>query len=34
MTFTAPSTLFASRLRKRDYYRWVFDHKPGWQRNY
>ena len=22
----------ASKLARRDYYRWVFDHKPGWQR--
>ena len=22
----------SSRLKKRDYYRWVFDHKPDWQR--
>ena len=23
----------ASKLARRDYYRWVFDHKPGWQRD-
>jgi len=23
----------ASKLARCDYYRWVFDHKPGWQRN-
>ncbi|HPG01317.1 MAG TPA: glucosamine-6-phosphate deaminase, partial [Kiritimatiellia bacterium] len=21
----------ASKLARRDYYRWVFDHKPDWQ---
>jgi glucosamine-6-phosphate deaminase len=23
----------ASKLARRDYYRWVFKHKPGWQRD-
>ncbi len=32
-----PNTVFcldpdaASQLKRRDYYRWVYDHKPGWQ---
>ena len=23
----------ASKLARRDYYRWVFENKPGWQRD-